>query len=86
MSKKMRWFVASGLLSLTAYVGSYYYLSRSGYAFESMSDRFYYLPPRDTTGWRVKHTACIVVFTPANAVDQFLFLGRPPQRETRFGV
>jgi len=75
-----------GLLSLAAYVGSYYYLSRSGYEFESMSERFYYFPPRDTTAWRVKNTACVWVFAPINAVDQLLFLGRPPNRETRFGV
>jgi hypothetical protein len=86
MSKKMRWVVAAVLLLPAAYVGLYYHLSRSGHAFESMSDRFYYLPPRDTAAWRAKHTACVCVFAPANMVDQFLFLGRPANRQTAFGV
>ncbi|QEL15874.1 hypothetical protein [Limnoglobus roseus] len=79
MSRRKRvGLLLAGVVCLTAYAGSYYGLSRRGYEFESMSETFYYSPPRDTTAWRVKHVGCVFLFAPANTVDQWLFLGRPP--------
>jgi hypothetical protein len=78
VGRRRRWLLALGAGLFALYVGAYYHLSRRGYEFESMSDRFYYFPPKDTAAWRAKHTGCVYLFAPANAVDQWLFAGRPP--------
>jgi hypothetical protein len=71
---------------LAVYVGSYLVLSRHGYA---QADRFnmkgfFYFPP--TPRWRSLNHACMHLYRPLNAVDQWLWSGRPPGCEPLWGL
>jgi hypothetical protein len=68
---------------LLLYVGAYAVLSRRGYA-EADSWHmygFYYFTPEDSDGWRLRNYTCVWLFSPINAVDRFVGLGRPPAAE-----
>lgn len=77
--------VALILLSmvLATYLGSYFILSRSGYAEAKRydSDGFYYFTPQDSDAWRFWNETCIVIFWPLNAIDRALGLGKSPAYE-----
>lgn len=79
MRKRKKWRLAFALL-VVAYVGSYVWISRHGYA---EADRyniqgFYYIFPNMSETWWQKNVVCISIFSPLNHVDQFIGYGRPP--------
>jgi hypothetical protein len=73
----------AGALALALYVGSYYGLSRRGYAEADQWNLkgFYYFSPEDSDAWRRKNYACVYLFWPLNAVDRCLGSGRYPASE-----
>jgi hypothetical protein len=86
MGKRRRVLVI-GLL-LATYLGSYWWLSRRGYA---EADRygmagFYYFLPEDTRAWRYKNYGCVILFWPLNGIDRSLGLGRSPASEPLWGL
>jgi hypothetical protein len=73
---------------LSAYIASYLFLSRRGYA---AADRlnmvgFYYLPYDDSDTWRGKNQLCTYLFWPLNLIDRSLGFGRLPGAEPLRGI
>jgi hypothetical protein len=63
-------------------------LSRWGYAEARRFkvDAFYYLPPADSMQWCLANGACIIVFSPLNAIDRCLGTGMTPDPYTPIPV
>jgi hypothetical protein len=78
--KKLKFIIA---ILLAAYLSSYLWLSRRGYAEADQYHMkgFYYFFPEDSDAWRRKNYACVYLFWPLNAVDQSLGIGRDPAYE-----
>jgi hypothetical protein len=88
MPKRMRCLLVLFALLFVLYVGSYYVLSRRGYA---EADRynmkgFYYVTPENTDSWRLRNYTCVDLFLPLNAVDRWLGFGRCPACEPLWGL
>jgi hypothetical protein len=79
---------ALALTMLSVYVGSYLYLSRSGYAKadEYGLGGFYYFSPENSDAWRRKQALCRFVFQPLNWIDQTIGTGRGPASEPLWGL
>jgi hypothetical protein len=89
MPKRVRCLLVLFALLLVLYVGSYYVLSRRGYAEAdryNMDKGFYYFTPENTDSWRVRNYACVDLFLPLNAVDRWLGFGRWPACEPLWGL
>jgi len=88
MSKRRHWlFLVLGLLFAVC-VGSYFCLSRRGYAEADQNhmEGFYYFFPENSDGWRFKNYSCVCLFWPLNTVDRCLGLGRCPAYEPIWGL
>jgi len=75
-------------LLLVVYVGSYYVLSRRGYAEADRYDMkgFYYFTPENTDSWRLRNYTCVDLFLPLNAADRWLGFGRYPTCAPLWGL
>src|SRR5438552_19106212 len=76
MSKRTKsWLVV--ILLLAAYLGSYVWLSRRGYAEADQYGMvgFYYFPPENSVAWRFKNHGCMFLYCPLNFVDRSIGLG-----------
>jgi hypothetical protein len=73
---------------LAAYLGSYLWLSRRGYAEADQYGMvgFYYFFPEESDSWRYKNYGCAFLFWPLNAIDRSLGLGRHPGCEPLWGL
>ncbi len=79
---RRRWLILSAGL-FAAYLGSYLWLSRAGYA---EADRyclhgFYYFLPEESRSWRVWNYGCVALYWPLNVLDCWLGTGREPASE-----
>ena len=65
---------------LVAYVTSYLWLSRRGYAEADRyhSEGFYYFTPENTPAWHRKNFGCVILFWPLNLLDRAIGCGREP--------
>jgi hypothetical protein len=70
-------------LLLFAYVGSYFRLSRRGFAEAERSGMsgFHYFTAEHTDEWRLKQHACAVLFAPLNKIDCCFGTGMPVAHE-----
>lgn len=86
--RKRKKLVAAVALLLAGYVASYLWLSRRGYAEADHYDMpgFYYFSPQNGDGWRYKNYGCALLFSPLNAVDRALGIGRYPASEPLWGL
>ena len=68
---------------LTAYLCSYLWLSRRGYAEADQQGMagFYYFSPENSNAWRFKNYGCVILFWPLNVVDRVTGFGRYPASE-----
>jgi hypothetical protein len=75
-------------LVLAAYLGTYVWLSRRGYAEadQQSMDGFFYFSPENSAAWRYKNYGCVFLFWPLNEVDRALGLGRYPSSEPLWGL
>ena len=73
---------------LVAYLSSYLWLSRRGYAEADTYNivGFYYLPPKNSDAWRYENYGCVFLFRPLNVVDRLLGYGRYPAAEPLWGL
>jgi hypothetical protein len=75
---------------LTFYVGSYAVLSRRGMEEAercNMQGFYYFFPdPEGKGAWRAKHFTCCWLYSPINAIDQAIGLGKCPAREPFWGL
>ncbi len=87
MRKRKRLVLATALL-LVAYLGSYLWLSRRGYAEADQYGMvgFYYFLPENSDSWRYKNYGCVFLFWPLNAIDRALGFGRHPASEPLWGL
>ena len=71
---------------LFAYVGSYWVLSRRGYAQSKPLNvgGFYYFPPVDSDSWRTWNYGLVIFYGPINAVDCAIGSGEKPAGEPMF--
>ncbi len=86
MRKRRRWLLV--LAILLVYVGSYYVLSRRGFA---IADRtgfkgLVFFEPRDSTVWRLTNYGCVLLYFPLIQIDVMLGTGRYPGREPLWGL
>jgi hypothetical protein len=85
MPKRRRWVLVCAFLLI--YIGSYYGLSRRGFA---MSDRtgfgFHFFEPRDTATWRLANYGCVCLYLPLIKIDRMLGTGRIPASEPLWGL
>lgn len=81
-----RLLLISAIALLVVYIGSYFVLSRRGYAEadEFKMHGFYYFLPEDSDAWRAKNYRCVLLFSPINALDRALGTGRQPATEPLF--
>ena len=90
MSKRWtRCLFGLGSILVVLYVGSYFALSRRGYAQAdrwNMHDAFYYFTPENTQSWRQRNDTCVYLFWPAKIVDQLLGFGKVPASEPLWGL
>ena len=89
MPKRVRCLLVLFGLLFVLYVGSYYVLSRRGYAEAdryNMGKCFYYFTPENTDSWRFRNYTCVDLFSPLNAVDRALGFGRYPAGEPLWGL
>src|SRR4051794_14306942 len=86
--RKRKKLVLALTLLLIAYVSSYLWLSRRGYAEADQHGMagFYYLFPENTDAWRSKNYGCVLLFSPLNWVDRALGFGRFPASEPLWGL
>lgn len=70
-------------LLLVAYLCSYLWLSRWGYAAADQHGiaGFYYFLPENSAAWRCKNYGCVILFWPLNVIDQSIGFGRYPAGE-----
>jgi hypothetical protein len=85
--RRRRWLIGLAMVGVV-YLAAYVILSRLGYR---EADRqgfrgFYYLPPKDSEGWRTVNYGCAYLFWPLNAVDCWLGTGRKPAFEPSWGL
>ena len=71
------------ILLIAAYVGSYVWLSRRGYAEADQYDMvgFYDFFPENSDAWRYKNYGCVFLYWPLNFLDRSVGLGRCPASE-----
>jgi hypothetical protein len=74
-------------LLLAAYLGSYLWMSRRGYAEADQYGivGFYYFFPEDSDAWWYKNYGCVFLFWPLNVIDRSLGFGRYPASEPLWG-
>ena len=83
MRKRNKILIVFLCVFIAAYVTSYVWLSRRGYAEADQHGfiGFYYFVPEDSDAWRYKNNSCISLYWPLNFVDRFVGIGRYPASE-----
>ena len=76
------------ILLVAAYVGSYVWLSRRGYAEADQyeMDGFYYFSAENCDAWRYENYGCMFLYCPLNFLDRSVGLGRYPAAEPLWGL
>jgi hypothetical protein len=77
-----------GIALLVVYLGSYIALSRKGFA-EARSNGmsgFYFFTPENTHRWRQMNYACVALYYPLIAIEDWLGTGMPPGCEPMWGL
>jgi hypothetical protein len=73
---------------LLLYVGSYFALSRQGFAHarEWNARGFWFFEPRDSDPWRASNYGCVGIYYPLILVDNWMGTGMWPAKEPLFGL
>ena len=77
-----------GAILLVLYIGSYFILSRQGFA-EARAwnlKGFYFFTPQNTDQWRYANYACVHLYSPLILVDEQLGTGMSPASEPMWGL
>ena len=87
MRNRTKIMIVAALL-IAAYLASYVWISRSGYAEadEFRFKGFYYFSPVNSDAWRCKNYGCTVLYWPLNVMDRSFGLGRHPASEPMWGL
>jgi hypothetical protein len=71
---RLRWALLATMVFLSAYVGSYFVLSRRGMAQMKGTnvEVLYFFPPEDTDSWRAWNYGCVTVYYPLIEIEIWL--------------
>lgn len=86
--RKKHIFLVCLFLSLVVYVGSYYVLSRRGFAQSRQWNMrgFYFFTPENSKEWRRRNYFCVTVYRPLIELDCLLGTGMPAGCEPLWGL
>jgi hypothetical protein len=88
LTKRKYLLLVLGYILLVLYLGSYYVLSRRGYAEAKRWNLrgFYYITPEDSASWQYRNYACVYLYWPLNVADRWVGSGKAPACPPLFGL